>query len=248
MTVVALDASEVQDYLDRRFIKIANLAGLRGPLLLESHCQIGGYVQFPPVAMGSFSFSQAGRINNTSIGRFCSVAPDVCIGAPSHPIEWVSTSPIQWQMSHLGARELGDYPAFAPRKFKGNHPVTIGNDVWIGQGAVIRGGIDIGHGSIVGANAVVTRDVPPYAIVGGVPARLIRYRFDSHFIAALLDLCWWDYSPRSWLDLRCDDPLAFVKDLSGRVKQGEATKLDGGKVSLNRKDRTDTPFEVEEHQ
>ena len=73
--------------------------------------------------------------------------------------------------------------------------ITLGNDVWIGYEAVILAGVTIGDGAIIGARAVVTRDVPPYAIVGGVPARLIRRRFDDATIEALLDLCWWDWEP-----------------------------------------------------
>jgi Hexapeptide repeat of succinyl-transferase len=70
--------------------------------------------------------------------------------------------------------------------------VTIGHDVWLGSGAIIMSGVTVGHGAVVAAHAIVTRDVPPYAIVGGNPAKVIRYRFDESIIADLLDARWWD--------------------------------------------------------
>ena len=86
---------------------------------------------------------------------------------------------------------MGDYSAS-----KGE--TTIGNDVWIGEGVTIKGGVTIGDGAVLAMNACVTRDVPPYAIVGGVPAKIIRYRFDNNIIQGLLSIRWWD-KPEDWI-------------------------------------------------
>ena len=94
-------------------------------------------------------------------------------------------------------------------------PVTVGNDVWIGARAIIMDGIKIGDGAIIGANSVVTKDVPPYAIVAGCPAKLIRYRFSEDVINKLLELCWWDY-PKEFIvnNLPFDDVEECIKILS----------------------------------
>lgn len=118
------------------------------------------------------------------IGAFCSIAGGVkllCNG--QHDSDCATTYPIH---GHL----LDRRPLPAPGKRLG---ITIGNDVWIGFDAVVLPGIKIGDGAVIGANAVVTKDVPPYAIVGGVPAKLIRYRFSSETIAKMLDLRWWEW-------------------------------------------------------
>lgn len=94
-----------------------------------------------------------------------------------------------------------------------NKPCYIGNDVWIGRGVMIKNGIKIGNGAIIGAGAVVTKDVPDYAIVGGVPAKIIRYRFDENTIKLLLESKWWDYPFDVIKDLDHRNPLHFIEQL-----------------------------------
>jgi len=125
-----------------------------------------------------------------TIGRYCSIADNVeILLGGNHRVDWATTYPFS------GLRAL--WPA-APRtqEYHGSGgDVTIGNDVWLGSGALILSGVTIGHGAVVAARAVVTKDVPPYAIVGGNTAGVIRYRFDEATIAALLDAAWWDLPP-----------------------------------------------------
>ncbi len=121
----------------------------------------------------------------TSIGKFCSIADNVTIAKSNHPIDFVSSHPFLYEKKHGIATQNID--------LKNNQMVTIGNDVWLGVNTTILPGVTIGHGAIVAAGAVVTKDIPPYAIVGGVPARVIRYRFSESEIAYLLDSQWWNW-------------------------------------------------------
>lgn len=131
--------------------------------------------------------------NGTTIGKFCSVADGVCIGTTYHPIDRISTHPFTYYRDEN--REFGEIvtPADKVRPYKVTQPVTIGNDVWIGRNAIIMDGVTIGTGAVVGCQSVVTKDVPPYAIVAGVPARILRYRFSPEMIERLLESQWWDY-------------------------------------------------------
>lgn len=133
-------------------------------------------------------------IQNTEIGGFCSISESCNIGMPSHPLDFVSTSPVFLEGGNCLKTHFANFPYNPCPKTK------IGNDVWIGAGAKIKSGLSVGNGAVIAAGAVVTRDVPDYAIVGGVPAKIIRYRFDNDIIEKLQSSQWWNLNDAQILE------------------------------------------------
>lgn len=124
------------------------------------------------------------KIREASIGSYCSISWDVTIGAVSHPMDRISSHAFSYR-SQFGIVERDESLDGAR--------VTVGNDVWIGCGVIVMPGITISNGAVIGAGSVVTKDVEPYAVVSGVPARLMRYRFDEETVGVLESLCWWEW-------------------------------------------------------
>ncbi|MBU2526459.1 MAG: CatB-related O-acetyltransferase [Bacteroidetes bacterium] len=127
------------------------------------------------------------EIINCEIGSFCSIANNVKIGGGMHPINWVSTSPVFYEGRDSVKAKFAVHKRDSPKK------TIIGHDVWIGQGVFIKQGLIIGTGAVIGMGSTVTKDVEPYSIVAGCPARLIRKRFDDALICKLLKSEWWNY-------------------------------------------------------
>lgn len=125
------------------------------------------------------------RVVHAKIGKFCSIGGYCNIGMGTHPVSFLSTSPLFYSpISIFGKSWVNEV------LFKEYDDVTIGDDVWIGEKAMILGGVTVNDGAIIAAGAVVTKDVPPYAVVGGIPAKIIRYRFPEDTIKKLQELKW----------------------------------------------------------
>ena len=164
-------------------------AQLEAPVTLYANADIRAKVR-----IGAFSYINNGTtlFYTTRVGRYCSIGKKCEIGAVDHPIDWLSSSSIQYNIAeHFEYTPYCD--GFAQKPFETPEGAVIGNDVWIGSLVFVKAGVTIGDGAIVAAGSVVTKDVPPYAIVGGVPAKVIRYRFDPQQIEKLLALAWWEY-------------------------------------------------------
>lgn len=162
------------------------------------------------VDMSKHSFCGYGtEIINCEIGAFCSIANGVVIGGGEHPINWVSTSPVFYSGRDSVKAKFSEYERNPAKR------TIIGNDVWIGRNAILKQGVSIGHGAIVGMGSIVTRDVQPYSIVGGNPAKLIRYRFDQTMIEELLNSKWWDLDDSYLMKLAhlIKEPNEFIEEL-----------------------------------
>lgn len=189
---------------------ISQAADLRGAF------SVGAFTTISPTdGIGHF-------LHNVTIGRYCSIAAGVWIAPDEHPIERLTTNSLtyskggcfSWAKDLLGR----DFTDAVP--FSCSRPVEIGNDVWIGFGAFIKGGVKIGDGAVVAAHAVVVKDVPPYAIVGGVPARVIKYRFDEETIKELLELKWWNYDLAAFGELDWSDIKGCIARIKVKIAQG----------------------------
>lgn len=140
-------------------------------------------------SLGRFTYVVGAKVKNANVGAFCSIGPEAIVGGMGrHPTHWLTTHPAFY--SRLDPTEA----SFAKLDFDELPTTEVGNDVWIGCHAVILDGVKIGDGAIIATGAVVAKDVPPYAIVGGVPAKPIRYRFSDDVVEALLGLKWWNAS------------------------------------------------------
>jgi len=155
---------------------------------IDRRARVLGNSDLTDVSLGRYSYcGYGGRITHCDIGAFCSIADGVVIGGGEHPVNAVSTSPV----FQRGANVLGRN--FASHALGRGGKTRVGNDVWIGYGAIIKAGVTIEDGAVIGAGSVVTKNVPPYAIWAGVPAREVRKRFEDDMIQALLELRWWEW-------------------------------------------------------
>jgi acetyltransferase-like isoleucine patch superfamily enzyme len=176
--------------------------------VLGEHSVLFQNVALMNSSLGAYSYVQSGSVVcNAEIGKFCSIASGVNIGLPQHSISSVSSHPVFYLKNTPLPKKFSDQDLFSTIK-----KTVIGHDVWIGQNAIIMTGLNIATGAVIGAGAVVTRDVPAYAVVGGIPARIIKYRFEEKMRSDLLSTKWWEM-PDKLLEknfLLFQNPLEFV--------------------------------------
>jgi phosphonate metabolism protein (transferase hexapeptide repeat family) len=152
----------------------------------------------------------------TTIGKFCAVAANARLNALNHPIERISQHKLTYRPNEYFVHAKVD-KAFREKRQQAR--VVIGHDVWIGHGAIVLPGISIGHGAVIAAGAVVTKNVEPYSIVAGVPAKRIKWRFAKSLRTQIIQLAWWDWSQEklaaSVTDMQTLTPQQFLEKYSG---------------------------------
>lgn len=161
------------------------------PVHLSPRCQVKNDVR-----IDKFTFINWDSVlyPNVSVGAYCSIGRGGQIGLAKHPTTWLSTHAFQYSKDWFP--KLADYVEIERNTPHEQHPATvIGSDVWIGNNVLVSSGVRIGTGAIIGAGAVVSKDIPPYAIAVGVPAKVIKYRFENYIIKRLLQSKWWLKNP-----------------------------------------------------
>lgn len=174
----------------------------------ESYAAVVGKARLFDCSIGRFTFVNSSTLWNCDVGSFCSIAPDSLLGCSSHPLDRISTSPAFYRKQHIISTlthvdTYDDYPA----------KTFIGHDVWVGSRAIILPGLRIGNGAVIGAGSVVTKNVDPYAVIGGVPARIIKHRFPKDIIEKLELLKWWEKD----IEFLVDNISLFSLDVHRRL-------------------------------
>jgi len=149
------------------------------------------------------------------IGSFCSISNNVKIGGGMHPMEWVSTSPVFYKGRDSVKAKFSEFER------EPNQIVRIGNDVWIGEGVLIKQGVTIGNGAVIGMGSIVTKDIEPYTIYAGSPARKIRNRFEEEVITELNQLKWWDLAESDLKKVSpyIQNPIEFISRLKSLLNK-----------------------------
>ncbi|MBJ7533000.1 chloramphenicol acetyltransferase [Rhodomicrobium vannielii ATCC 17100] len=175
--------------------------------VLGAYTEVGARTSLLEVTLSDYSYIERDSdVAYTTFGKFCSIAAKTRINPGNHPMHRASQSHFTYRASAYFEGESDEDAFFAWRR---SHAVTIGNDVWVGHGAVILPGRSVGDGAVIAAGAIVTKDVPAYAIVGGNPARLIKWRFPASIAERMRALAWWD-----WDHTRLRAALADFRALS----------------------------------
>ncbi|CAL2090697.1 Glycosyl transferase family 1 [Tenacibaculum sp. 190524A05c] len=149
------------------------------------------------------------EIVNCDIGSFVSIANNVIMGGGMHPVDWVGMSPVFYKGRDSVRKKFSEFEREEPQK------ITVGNDVWIGNNVLVKQGVNIGHGAVIGMGSVVTKDVDPYTIVAGIPAKKIRNRFDEDISEKLLKIEWWNFDDKKLEEAakHIKNPTLFLKSL-----------------------------------
>jgi acetyltransferase-like isoleucine patch superfamily enzyme len=212
---------------------LGDMSSVMGTTEIEAPVKILG-AMMGKCSLGAFSYVQPrSELFDASVGRYCSIASDVVIGPAEHPVDWLSTHPFVCDRGDHVMELASVFPKYAEllgslsSRAHWHDETRIGNDVWIGQRAIVMRGVTVGDGAIIAAGAVVTRDVAAYAIVGGVPAKLIRFRFEPDVIEALLQIQWWRYDLSSLTSaIDYSDVGSAINMLRNGIKSGVVSLID----------------------
>lgn len=187
------------------------------------------------MSMGAYSYcvSNAQQIFQLKLGRFCSIARDVDVYHGIHPLAWASTSPFSYAPFFRNLDNDFRYEGADPGFHDSYGDVTAGSDVWIGAFAKLKGGISIGHGAVVAACSNVVKDVPPYAIVGGNPAKTIRMRFDEHIVERMLTVQWWNLNITHLRKQKFSNVEQFLAMCEKAKSEGSASKYSSLHIDEN---------------
>ena len=202
-------------------IQVGDILNMAPDCAIEPYCDIMAGLNLPR-RMGAFSYTGSLLWTTMEIGRYCSIGTAVDIIQTEHPLDWATTSPFAYSPGSQEAitQYWRDFSPDIKSAFpfdKVPEGVRLGNDVWVGQGAMFTRGVTVGDGAVIGARSVVTRDVPAYAIVGGAPATVKRMRFPEHLAQRLQTSQWWRYGPDELFRLDPRDPVAFLDRLEARA-------------------------------
>jgi len=195
-------------------VVISDLAKVNNSTL-KYYSRMKDYSEIHTSYLGEYSYiSQYSIVNTSKIGKFCSIANGSYIGLWEHNTQVSTHSFYLYEHSGHFVKGCSGYD-------KDNLETVLGNDVWVGANAVIMKGVKIGDGAIIGASAVVTKDVEPYSVVAGNPAQVIKYRYSKEDAQWLLQLKWWDFSRDKLKDIIAKDGFTdfnLFKELMGKIK------------------------------
>lgn len=186
------------------------------------YCEVGARTMLLDVAMGDYSYVvNDAQITYTTIGKFCSIAAMTRINPGNHPMHRATQAHFTYRASAYFPGEADDADFFAWRK---SYRVHIGHDVWIGHGAIILPGRNVGTGAVIAAGAIVTKDVPAYTIVAGNPARPIKRRFPEDIANRLARLAWWDWDHATLHAALPDFRKLAIEDFLAKYEAARATR------------------------
>ncbi len=193
-------------------------------VVVDSHLgvwtEVGARASLTKTVLGDYSYViHDSDIIYTRIGKFCSIASFVRINPGNHPLHRAALHHFSYRSRQFALGEDDDVAFFSWRR---SYSVTLGHDVWVGHNATIMPGVTVGTGAAIGAGAIVTRDIPPFQIVAGVPARVIRERFPEEVQQSLLRIAWWDWPPEKLRlalpDFRRLSAQQFVEKYDSKVR------------------------------
>lgn len=196
-------------------VQVSFSSGIGQNVFFEGNNRVGADTVLSNTYLGYGSYvHDNSNVSNCKIGRFCSLGNGILRASGMHPMDFVSTHPAFYSTKHPCGFSYVEKECFEETTYiEEPYQVIIGHDVWIGTGVTILDGVTIGNGAILAAGAVVTKDVPPYAVVGGVPAKVIKYRFSDDIIKRLERSRWWD-KDEAWIKAHAEyfkDPERFTK-------------------------------------